>query len=455
MPTKPMPSLRCYLGARLHRRLFAWFGVAIVMTTLTVAMSMHMVASPETSIRSERARVERFVSAGFARVWDDSAGRDELARSYGQDLGFGVRVRDLRGQVITEHGFARGLGGLVPHWTTAVRDREGHALGTVEISLTRTRMQGAPWRTLITLLAGGLMLWAISNKVAHRLSRPIEELTRVAQALGEGDLSRRANLCHTHPGEVGELTRAINEMATRIERQVKEQRQLLAAVSHEMRTPLARVRILLEMARDGSAPGSGKDPLDEIEAEVLEMDSLVGELLASARLEFSALSRRALDPREVAERAADRASLPSEAVKMDSTLNVVHADPTLLSRALGALLDNARKYGRGTVILRVSEGAARDTIAFAVEDEGDGFDHDDRERVFEAFYRGQRARESEARGVGLGLSLVRRIAEAHGGSVRAENTPNGGARVVIELPTRADLSRGTKSAPEATQSAAA
>jgi two-component system OmpR family sensor kinase len=430
--THPMKRIRCYMGARLHRKLFAWFGVAIVMTTLMVSMSLRVVSGPERSMASERDRVERFVSRGFSRAWSDRAEREALARSYSEDLGIAVSVTDVRGGLVAQSA-AWDATSCGPTWSFPVRASDGQRLGTVRMCFFRSRWHAAPWRTLVTLAAVGLVLWGISNKVARRLSHPLEELTRVARALGDGDLSCRANLCHTHPGEVGELTRAVNEMASRIERQLKEQRQLLAAVSHEMRTPLARIRILLEMARDGASAGPGRDPLDEIEVEVLEMDSLVGELLASARLEFSALTRRPLDARAVVVRAVDRANLPADRARVEPGTPAVDADPTLLARALGALIDNARKYGGPTITMR-ARAMGDDRVAFCVEDDGEGFSPGDEERVFEAFYRGRREGEADARGVGLGLALVRRIAEAHGGRAYAENRAEGGARVTLVIP---------------------
>src|SRR5262245_10203858 len=131
-------------------------------------------------------------------------------------------------------------------------------------------------------------------------------------------------------------------MAGKIEKQVSDQRELLAAVSHELRTPLARVRIISELGRDVGPTGKTWDDLDR---EVVEMDALVGELLASSRLEFEALAIRELDVRDTAARALERGGLPAEKLVLQSQAKTLKADPTLLARALANLLDNARKHG--------------------------------------------------------------------------------------------------------------
>ncbi len=309
---------------------------------------------------------------------------------------------------------------------------------------------GHPWRALLLFGVPTLLLWTASGRVARRMSRPLYELTRVAQKIGTGDLSARVPTGWMPAGEVAVLSGAINDMAARITHQLAEQRELLAAVSHELRTPLSRIRLLIEIAREGHL---GPDTLNEIERETVEIDTLVGELLASARLEFQALTTRPLDGAEVAERALERAGVGADSLNLRTPRPLAFAaDPTLVARALANLIDNARKHGGGLDILSVAREAA--FIVFEVADRGPGFAPGDEARVFASFYRGPQNSGSEGRdapdegarrshgSLGLGLALVKRIAEAHGGDIVAANRVGGGALLTLRLAVAPDAGGG-------------
>jgi signal transduction histidine kinase len=281
-----------------------------------------------------------------------------------------------------------------------------------------------------------LVLWAASGRVARRLARPLYELVQVTEQIGAGDLTARVPLHGRHQiDEIGVLGRAINQMAGRIGKQMGDQKQLLAEVSHELRTPLARIRLLVEIARSGKLDAT---TLDEIEGEAVEIDRLVGELLASARLDFSAVNPRPLDGADLARRAAERAGLPAEAVSVETGDARLEGDATLLARALANLLDNARKHGAGVERLRV--GSRADAVLFVVEDRGPGFSAEEAVRLTEALSRGERPhRDGKARpegSLGLGLALVHRIARSHGGRLSLESRPDGGARITLEVARR-------------------
>lgn len=284
-----------------------------------------------------------------------------------------------------------------------------------------------------------MVLWIVAGGIAWRVTRPLVELVSVARDLGEGKLDRRMRLRPLHgsgpghghgppaqrrPSEVAVLARAVNTMAERIEAEIAGQRELLAAVSHELRTPLGHMRVLIDTARAREGDEDGPI-LDELEREILELDELVDQLLAHSRLEFDRVEARDLDLASLAIRALERVGADASKLEIETARERLEADPTLLGRALVNLIRNAQTHGRGLVALRVREGEAGQ-VCFEVEDRGPGFEPGEAEAAFEAFTQG---RASAGGSLGLGLSLVRRIAEAHGGECWAETREQGGARV--------------------------
>jgi signal transduction histidine kinase len=393
----------------MQRRLFVWFGVSILVTAFVVsAVTAGVERMRGPSARAQWDNVQGLIGAQAARVWDDPRQRDAWASELSDHLGWAVELDDAQGKELAR------FGPRTRRWMTSAPVVEhGVNVGTVRVQ--PWPRGGSGWTALLAVAVVLAMLWAASGKIAWKLAWPLEELTRVARDLGEGRLQSRFDVRHAR-GEVRSLAEVMNGMAERIERQLKEQRELLAAVSHELRTPLARIRLLLELGRGGDT-----SVLDQLEHEVLEMDALVGELLASARLDFSAMARLPLEAADLGTRALERAALPPALLDVEPGPLSLEGDPTLLQRALSNLIENARVHGGGVTRLRVD--APDGVVRFAVEDAGPGLS-DGGERAFHPFQRGE-----TSDGLGLGLALVRRIAEAHGGTTFAENRAEGGARV--------------------------
>jgi signal transduction histidine kinase len=360
-------------------------------------------------------------------VWSDPAARKLLVEDMAGDLDLGVRLTAANGTVMES------VGPVDP----CKRKATVAAPDGATLELCSDARHGGPWRAALYVFPVALLLWVISGRYARRIARPLAELTQTARDLGEGKLDRRAKLPRFVLGEVGALAEALNEMAARIERQLRSEKELLAGVSHELRSPLARIRLLIELGREKEASEQttkDRDVLGEIESETVAIDELVGELLAVARLDFRALSPRPLDGAELARRAAKRAAElhPGAApVVIEADAAPISGDATLLQRALGILLDNARRHGGGTVKLRVTAHFGR--VVFEVQDGGPGFHTDDLPKVFEPFFRGQGEAHDESHGVGLGLAIVRRVAEAHGGTAWAKNLDGGGAAVGFDV----------------------
>ena len=405
-----------FVRGRLQRRMFLWFGLSILATIATVFAVNHLLGGgPGATWQREVARVRSLVADRFARTWDDPAARAELAQAMARELEVDVTVVDARGTVLAQTG---------PRCRRPVFAdvrRDGALVGRVEACAERTR-SGTVWRSALALAAAGAVLWLASGAVAHRLSRPLIELARVAGDLGRGKLGSRVRLGRHAHGEVGVLAEVLNEMAGRIEKQMADQRALLATVSHEIRTPLARMRLLTELGRTDPAA------LAEIDREVGEIDELVAELLASSRLDFAALTVKDLDLAALATRAIERAEVDPSVLSFETDVKRIRGDATLLARAVTNLLENAKRHGGGVTSLRVASRGGR--LVFEVEDDGPGIPAGEEARLFEPFYRGP---QSDSRSLGLGLALVMRIAEAHGGTAYARSREGGGARVGFEI----------------------
>lgn len=282
--------------------------------------------------------------------------------------------------------------------------------------------------------------------IVRRLTKRLEALQKGVERWGDGDLSTRLPV--QGQDEVAFLATRFNAAAERVQTLVQSHKALLANASHELRSPLARIRMGLELLGRDSASAAQRA---EIARSIDELDQLIDEILLASRLDLrDARDASTLGPTEE----VDLVGLAAEeCARTGADLDIapgaspvlVQGQARLLRRVLRNLLENARRYGNpgasGDAQVRLSIFAPTSTglasgprrVALWVEDRGPGVPPDQRARIFEPFYRLPGASEREG-GVGLGLSLVKTIVERHGGSVRCEDRPGGGARFVVDLP---------------------
>ncbi len=298
---------------------------------------------------------------------------------------------------------------------------------------------------LLTVICGLVILVLGALLTARWIVRPVERLSRTARALGSGDLTARSRLDRSD--EIGELGRRIDEMADRIEGLLVSEKELLANVAHELRTPLTRIGVALDLASEGDA-GAARASLAEIAVDVSELETIVDDILMAMRFEVAGtaelpLRRAVIAPAEIARAAEDRLrgrhpGRPLE-VAVAEALPPIHVDPRLFRRVIDNLLENAHKYSPDPdARLDLTVTATESTgVTFELRDRGIGITADDLPRVFAPFFRGDRSRSREAGGVGLGLTLAKRIVTAHGGTIELSSTPGTGTTVRVTVPAAA------------------
>jgi len=452
--------------ARLHSRIYLHFlGVLLVVAVTTGVV--FALGAREAFRREMAPRMTRHLASLVGERIGDPAALAARLNQIHDDLHVAVRVRDVNGRVIAAAGedlpplTAAELrdvraGGVIVRGrplgfaAAPIRDpSSGAVVGFVEGGVPRHLGPPPLWRPILVVVLALLGVAVATRPLAQRISGPVERLTAAARRLGGGDLSARApadGARARRADEITELTRAFNEMAERVERLVRAEKDLLANVSHELRSPLARIRVALALL-----PREADDErrLRDVERDLAELDRLVEDVLTTARLEATGLpahlgpvDARALLAELVARARQDPLTAALAVRVADGPAVTLTADEALLRRALWNLVENAAKYGAPPITLSAALEGER--VVFGVSDEGPGVAAADRERVFAPFYRGDVARTPDPvgearRGVGLGLTLARRVAEVHGGAIAIEPVEDAGGaprgcRVVLTIP---------------------
>jgi signal transduction histidine kinase len=433
---------------RLHSRLYVHSLLVLLVVGAAVSLVFAFV-NRGGHFRELGERMARHAGSLAGEGLDDPAGLTARLERLHAHFDVDVVVRDLDGRVLGRAGrpgappaadtltAARAgevvTGGRpVPHAVGPVRDpATGAIAGTVEVFAQRPFGPPSLLRPLLLVLVVLLAVAVATRPFVHRLSRPLERLTEAARRLGGGDLAARAptgaprarwwRRRHAPVDELTELTRAFNDMAERVERLVRGQTELLANVSHELRSPLTRLRLALALLpREGATEAR----LLEAERDLAELERLIDDVLATARLEATGLPTRLaeVDVRALlaglAARAQDDPVVAGRSVRvLDGPALTLVADEALLRRALWNLVENAAKYGAPPITLAAAREGER--VVLGVTDEGPGIPPAARERVLDPFQRLDAARTPGPApgGVGLGLTFARRVAEVHGGAI--------------------------------------
>ncbi len=285
---------------------------------------------------------------------------------------------------------------------------------------------GAPpwgWTFVLTFLLSALGIAVVAVLAGRHIAKPMRSLAAAAVRFGRGEAVD--DLPEAGPEETRETVRAFNRMRGRLDRYVRDRTAMLAAISHDLRTPITSLRLHAEFVEDGETRAKIVAALDE-------MQRMAEDTLAFIREDMRREETRTVDLHALLDSvAADLSELGHDIAVADSDRVLVACRPVALRRALRNLLENAAAYGVRATARIDRDGSG---VRVVIEDEGPGIPEDDLERVFEPFVRLEASRSRDTGGSGLGLAIARSIVRGHGGDVHLENRTEGGLRATVALP---------------------
>jgi two-component system sensor histidine kinase CpxA len=311
-------------------------------------------------------------------------------------------------------------------------------------AVTLGRVLRRPRVIALPLVVAAIVSGLVCLILARYLTAPLGRLRRATEVYAAGDLSERvAPTLGTRKDEIADLAQAFDRMAQRLQELMTSQRQLLSDVSHELRSPLARLQVALGLARQ-RADGRATSEFDRIERETERLNDLIGQLLSLARLE-AGVTPAAKEPVDMAELLANvaadadfEARANNRRVEIAKAVPaVIQGDAGLLHSALENIVRNAVRYtaeGTAVTLSLDRENERPDSWVLRVRDHGPGVPAEMLPRVFEPFVRIDDARDRASGGYGLGLAIAQKAIHLHGGTISARNEPDGGLCVVITLP---------------------
>lgn len=445
----------------LFLKIFFWFWATVIATAIALVITF-IFGPGSVPSRWHSSLTDMARSSGMIALAELERGGAPAASSYIESLERDTQLRaclfDVNGNPIA----GKGCDTFADMRSRAAASRSAEfavKYGLVRVALVLPGPGGRDYIFATELPAGpraayGMDKAAVALRVAVAfsvsgficylltlyLTGPILRLRQAAQQLAGGMLSTRAAASIERRGdELGALGRDFNTMAARIEELISGQRQLILDISHELRSPLARLNVALDLARAGKA---GNLPFDHMESDIVRLDEMIGRLLTIARLETSdrPLDMTSVNISDLMSRIVDDAGFESQ--KRNVVVNLAAPDQCdargnaeLLHSAIENVVRNAVRYTAAGTSVDVSlrlEGNSR--LRLVVRDHGKGVPENDLEKIFQPFYRVAEARDRESGGVGLGLAIAERVFRSHGGTIRAENAHPSGLQVVIEIP---------------------
>ncbi len=466
-----MPGLVSGLFSSLQFRLAMGFVLALAVALALIGLSTGVVAGKQTQ-RFERdwdsahvTRVERFVNDYYTETGDWSSAKSDLQRALeraGSAIGKRIKVFDDQGNLVADSHANLHEMYLNDRIKSALWEKEkripvlrkNEEVGAFSVSTLSLAGQGPAnmldpvpsrisaevnrsllWAGIGAAALGTLLVWLLSR----RTLAPLQSLGDAARRLGRGDLSQRAEAAG--PKEIRDLAINFNAMAAELEEAESLRRNMTADIAHELRTPLSNIQGYLEAIKDGLLEPS-PETIDNIHGQALHLSRLVEDLRLLAQVEAGALQLQ-LSPVRIESLLHSsvegmRPRAEAKGVKMTASEElsrpIMDLDGTRISQVIGNLLENAIAHTPEGGSVEVTARSLETGIEVSVSDTGMGITPDDLPRVFDRFYRADPSRVRTTGGAGLGLTIARRLVEAHGGTIEVESEPGRGSHFTVRIP---------------------
>jgi two-component system, OmpR family, sensor histidine kinase CpxA len=459
------------MKARVHSlflKIFLWFWATVIVTAISLVAAFVILSgngvSQSHATMTETARQSGAMAVEEVELHGAPAASAYLARLEDQTH-LQACLFDVSGNVLAGSNcaaFSETISRLTVTHTSEVSWRHGSTRIAVRLPgrngaafVYATSVPTGPPLSRVAIVRQWCIALLVSGFICYLLTRylttPILRLREASQHLAAGELSTRAaSDMERRQDELGSLVRDFNTMADRIEELISSQRQLISDVSHELRSPLARLNVALDIGRQRK----GDDPaFDQMEQDIESMNEMIGRLLSIARLDASTtpVSMAEVDLSELVSKIVRSAQFElqeSNAVHLNmSARYFVRANAELLHSAIENVIRNAIRYTEGDspieVCLRSQEFAPSNFVRLAIRDHGSGVPESELLNIFQPFYRVAEDRDRLSGGTGLGLAIAQRVVRIHGGTIHARNAAPHGLEVEILLP---QLSRVGESA---------
>lgn len=427
-------------------------GLLLIVTVTVAVMATVYFAQPESSLYPHSKRLHKVIAAELSLYIDKPIQLqntlDHLAQAVERDAAVYSRDGKLLASVGTSPPVSLSQNDLVKlgGWHP-IKEKNGTWVYAVSLGgsdspylLLKGRNRCFLLAPAVALLAIALVSWPLTRAFA----KPLERLTATSRTIADGDLSARSGIIRKD--EVGVLAHSLDSMAMQLEERIRNEKELFANISHEIRTPLARLRVALELCEDTQGEsGQIHKHLQGMTGDLSELEMLVNNVLVSGRLDFIAngnaavpLHQHPVDLNAFFASVVDRFTRhhPDRQLReeIEKDLPIIILDPVLINRVCGNLLENAVKYSMPkspiNIIVKIADGQLKVEIV----DFGEGVSKQDLSRLFEPFFRGERSRSRQTGGTGLGLTLCKRIIQAHGGNMSALLNEEKGMTFQFKLP---------------------